>query len=179
MSGLFMYGDCRRRSRRLSELRRKTFHLVNFGTRRIERPGISCWIMTRGVPESVLERRVKELLPHHAGLSDCRVAAETRRKGAWVSDHARRQTSAASSGSHQSVDRASDRTVGLPRYRLCALARNGPGAGQSVERLRLVASPGLLIVGSISASVSATACAKAQRIASTSRTSPPYFGVSS
>jgi len=35
----------------------------------------------------------------------------------------------------------------IPRYRLCAPARNGPGAGQSVECLRLVASPGLLIVG--------------------------------
>jgi hypothetical protein len=29
------------------------------------------------VSESVMEQRVKELLPHHAGLSDCRVLAET------------------------------------------------------------------------------------------------------
>ncbi len=29
------------------------------------------------VPESVIEQRVNELLPHHAGISDCRVVAET------------------------------------------------------------------------------------------------------
>jgi hypothetical protein len=30
-----------------------------------------------GIAEAVIERRVKELLTHHAGANDCRVVAET------------------------------------------------------------------------------------------------------
>jgi hypothetical protein len=76
MSRLFMYGDCRLwvppavraetddippGQLRDAQNRTTWYQLLDHGS---------------GVPASVIER-VKELLPHHAGLSDCRVVAET------------------------------------------------------------------------------------------------------
>jgi hypothetical protein len=147
MSRLFMYGDCRLWVPPAVRIETEDIPPGQLRDAQNRTTWYQLLDHDSGVPESVIEQRVKELLPHHAGISDCRVVAETEAMELGYLIMRDDKLQKRLQRSHKGADRATDRTVGIPRYRLCAPVRNGPGAGQSVERLRLVASPGLLMVG--------------------------------
>jgi hypothetical protein len=98
------------------------------------------------VPESAIEQRVKELLPYHAGLSDCRVVAET--EAMELEYLSTRDDNFSGAFSLRRTCGLCDRSnCGHPWVSMCAPACDGSCGGESTERLRLVASAGLLILG--------------------------------